>query len=138
MKRKIVVVQDDKGLQNVFRMILDRAGYEIEIYGDGMPILNNEFELPDLFLLDKKLPGVDGISLCKFLKSQTYTRHVPVIIISSNIGFGRSALTAGAAAFVENPYEIRGLLRIIEDHILANEPEFTNPDFKSPNRSHYN
>jgi CheY-like chemotaxis protein len=117
MKKKILVTDDDPSLQDIFRIILEKAGYEVTVLSNGSEILQNHYETPDLFLLDKQLPGIDGLDICKHLKSQKNTKDIPVIMISATVGIGSKAIKAGADAFIEKPFEKRHLLEVVEEYI---------------------
>src|SRR5689334_15688997 len=80
--KKIIFVDDDPTIQDVINLILE-DDYDVEIFSKGEPLFNDEFTVPNLFLLDRQLSGVDGLDLCRHLKAQERTRHVPVIIISA-------------------------------------------------------
>lgn len=115
--KKILVTEDDPGLQDIYRIILERAGYVVAMYSNGNDLLQNNFELPDLFLLDKQLSGTDGLEICKFLKSQPSTQNIPVIIISATVGIQKLADAAGADDFIEKPFEKKYLLQILDKHL---------------------
>jgi CheY-like chemotaxis protein len=117
MQKKILVTEDDPSLQDIFRIILESAGYEIEIRSNGNDILNDQYKMPDLFLLDKQLSGMDGIDICKHLKKQKKTKHIPVIMISANPGIAELSKSAGADGYIEKPFAKKYLLQVIEEHI---------------------
>jgi DNA-binding response OmpR family regulator len=117
MKKKILITEDDPGLQDIFKIILEKAGYDVEIISNGNPLLKDEFIVPDLFLLDKQLSGMNGIDICKHLKKQKKTQNIPVIMISANPGIGTLAHDAGANAYIEKPFEKNYLLKMVEDYI---------------------
>ena len=115
--KKILVTEDDPGLQDIYRIILERAGYSVTMYSNGNDLLQNNFDLPDLFLLDKQLSGTDGLEICKFLKSQPVTQNIPVIIISATVGIQKLVNAVGADAFIEKPFEKKYLLQVLEEHL---------------------
>ena len=115
--KKILITDDDQGIQDIFKLILEQAGYEVQVYGDASFILENIYTCPDLFILDKKLRGKDGLQICKFLKSQSFTKDIPVIIISATHGIEKLAKEAGADDFIEKPFEIKDLLNMVEKWI---------------------
>ncbi len=117
MKKKILITEDDPGLQDIFKIIFEKAGYDVEIMSNGNPLLKNEFDTPHLFLLDKQLSGIDGIDICKHLKKQKKTQDIPVIMISANPGIGAMAEDAGANAYIEKPFEKNYLLKMVEEYI---------------------
>jgi DNA-binding response OmpR family regulator len=117
MKKKILITDDDEGVQDIFKIILERAGYEVEIFGEAQSILENNYIHPDLFMLDRQLSGQDGLKVCRFLKSQNSTRGIPVIIVSATPGLAKLALDAGADDFIEKPFQIKDLLGVVQKWI---------------------
>src|SRR3712207_3337732 len=94
--KKIIIVEDDPGIQDAVQLIVKKAGYDITIYPDGTAILNNDYVIPDLFILDKQLIGVDGLDICRYIKNSDAARHVPVVMLSANPNIRRLAQAAGA------------------------------------------
>src|SRR5690242_5839526 len=117
MKKRILITDDDEVVQDIFKLKFERAGYEVEILGEAMSILENRYTHPDLFVLDRQLSGQDGLKVCKFLKSQNATRDIPVIIVSATPGIGKMAEEAGADDFIEKPFQIKDLLTVVEKWI---------------------
>jgi DNA-binding response OmpR family regulator len=117
MKKRILITDDDEGVQDIFKLIFERAGYDVEVLGEAMTILENNYNYPDLFVLDRQLSGQDGLKVCKFLKSQNSTRNIPVIIVSATPGIGKLARDAGADDFIEKPFQIKDLLGVVEKWI---------------------
>ena len=122
MKQRIIIADDDPGIQDVFKIIFERAGYEITQYSNGDSLLKNNFEVPDTFILDKQLSGTDGIDICRFLKSQERTKHVPVIMLSANPNIGNVSKEAGADDYLEKPFKIHDLLAMISKYIIKQDP----------------
>jgi DNA-binding response OmpR family regulator len=58
MKKKILVTDDDEGVQEIFKLIFEKEGYEVEVLGEANKIFENEYNIPDLFLLDRQLSGL--------------------------------------------------------------------------------
>jgi DNA-binding response OmpR family regulator len=117
MRHKILVADDDPGIRDIFNIILAKAGYDIEIKDDANEIFKNKFRIPDLFLVDRLLSGVDGLDVCRYLKSNEQTSHIPVIMVSASPDIGILAVKAGADDFVEKPFELGYLLKVIERNI---------------------
>ena len=101
MKRKILIADDDPGIRDIFQIVLVKAGYDIEVKDDASEIFGNNFRIPDLFLIDKLLSGVDGLDVCRFLKNNPQTNNIPVVMVSASPDIGVVALKAGADDFIE-------------------------------------
>jgi len=114
--KKILIIDDDPSLQDLLRMIFERAGYAVSIESNGNKILNNEYTCPDIFLLDRYLSGVDGLDICRHLKSDIHCNHIPVVMISASPDIATTAFQYGANEFVEKPFEIAELLRTVAKH----------------------
>lgn len=113
-KKHIILTDDDPGVQDAFRTALERAGYTVTVFTNGSPLLDSAFDVPDVFLLDKQLSGVDGLDVCRHLKSQSATANVPVIMMSATQHVDALARQAGADAFLEKPFRMKEMLAIIE------------------------
>jgi DNA-binding response OmpR family regulator len=122
MKKKIVIADDDDGIRDIFRLILEREGYELIIYSEGATLLQNmRTELPGVYLLDKQLSGMDGLDICKQLKNDTSTQDIPVIMISATPGLKDMSIAAGADDCLEKPFSRKDLLAIVEKNIVVTD-----------------
>ena len=113
--KKIIFADDDPSIQDVVNLIFE-DNYKVTTFSSGEPLLNNEFEVPDLFLVDKQLPGVDGFEICRFLKSQDKTKNIPVIMISASPHLKKLAKLAGADDSIEKPFPINELRQLIASY----------------------
>ncbi len=116
-KKKILVADDDAGILEMLKMMLEDAGYEVETTADGQTVGEVKEFVPDLILLDIWMSGMDGRDICKQLKSQQSTRKIPVIIVSANKDTDQLAKDAGADGFISKPFEIDNLLSVINKHL---------------------
>ena len=117
MKKRILVADDDPGIRDIFKMIFEKAGYSIDIKDSGREILEDNYERPDVFLIDKQLSGIDGLNVCRHLKSRKSTKDIPVIMISAAPDIGPLAEKAGADDYIEKPFDLKCLLALIDKHI---------------------
>ena len=117
--KKIIIIDDDEGIRDVLKIVFERAGYEVLLNGDGKFIFNDHYPLPDVFLLDRYLSGMDGLEICRYLKKNNYSKHVPVIMISASPDLEEMALKACADDFVEKPFNVKHLLNIVEKHVAV-------------------
>ena len=117
MPAKILIADDDPGIRDIFNIILVKAGYDIEVKEDANELFKNNFEIPDLFLIDKLLSGVDGLDVCRYLKKNPATCDIPVVMVSASPDIGPNAIDAGADDFIEKPFDLAYLLKVIERNI---------------------
>ena len=117
MRKRILVADDDPGLGDMLQMMLEDAGYEVEIQVDGQAVQQMKEPFPDLLLLDIRLSGTDGRTICEQLKSQEATHHIPIIILSAHKDTRRMARDAGADDFLTKPFEMKDLLALVAKHL---------------------
>ena len=112
----ILVVDDDPGILDALRFLFEDEGYRVQTSekGDYAEALHDDNGgLPDLIVLDILLSGKDGRDICRKLKSQADTRHIPIVMISAHPDAERSARDVGADAFVAKPFAIDDLLQVV-------------------------
>jgi len=123
-KRKILIVDDDPVVRDVFKIIFEKEGYEVDMKEDGRELLKNNFRKPDLFLIDKLLSGVNGLDICRHLKSQKSTQHIPVVMISASPGIANQSEQAGADDYIEKPFEREHLLHVVRKNLSIQRNEW--------------
>jgi DNA-binding response OmpR family regulator len=107
--RRILVVEDDPMLAEVVERYLTRAGFVVEVRGDGEQGLDRALEWePDLVVLDVMLPGVDGFEVCRRLRQSTPT---PVVMLTARAEEDDRVLglELGADDYVTKPFSPREL-----------------------------
>ena len=78
--KKILIVDDSLENLRLLASLLTKKGYKVISATDGQMALSIvKGEIPDLILLDVMLPQMDGYEVCRRLKSQEQTRHIPII-----------------------------------------------------------
>ena len=113
--KKIMVVEDDPVTLKVFSVRLERAGFAVVPVADGREVIDHiRTHMPDLLLLDMTLPG-GGLQAVDLMKRLPVLAHVPFIFVTANKNpsYVAQALKAGAAAFLEKPVDMDGLLGAI-------------------------
>jgi len=111
---KILVVENDLSLSDVLLFTLRRAGYEVVTAFDGLAALQQwETEKPDLIVLDLNLPKLDGLTVCRRIRSQAQT---PIIILSVRSGDEMivQGLELGADDYVVKPFSPNQLVARIK------------------------
>lgn len=107
---KILVADDDPAILDAISMMLELEGYLVDITVNGETIYKMEKDFPDLLLLDIWMSGQDGREICKYLKNNNQTKHIPIIMISASNDVIKSAVEAGADDFLAKPFDIDDLL----------------------------
>lgn len=110
---KILLTEVDKDLRFNLVRVLNEAGHKVESLNEGSRIVNDQVEIPDLFILDQKTPTIDGLALSKFLKINSKTKHVPIIMISTDPEARKKAKRIGVNDFLEKPLESKNLLKVV-------------------------
>lgn len=107
-KEKILLIEDEQSIRELICMTLEMAGYNtVYTAADGENgLMLAESKQPDLILLDLMLPGIDGLNVCRRLKSNEDTRNIPIIMLTakseeSDVVLG---LELGANDYVTKPF----------------------------------
>jgi two-component system alkaline phosphatase synthesis response regulator PhoP len=112
-KGKILVVDDEKNIAEALRYNLEKEGFRTLTAADGARALElAREELPDLILLDWMLPELEGLEVCRVLKREEKTRHIPVIMLTVRSGETDKVLglEMGADDYVTKPFSPRELM----------------------------
>jgi len=112
-KIKILVVEDEAPIQELLQFNLERSKYRVTVVDSGEEALETAEKLmPDLILLDIMLPGADGLEVCKRLKNNSKTQHIPIIMLTALCEEADivTGLELGADDYVTKPFSPRVLL----------------------------
>lgn len=123
MAHKIIVIEDEPDIANLLAFHLKSNGYDCIIAKDGKKGLSlAQSERPDLVLLDLMLPGMTGTDICKVLKGNAETSHIPIIMLTARgdevdriLGF-----ELGADDYVIKPFSPRELMLRIKTVLKRN------------------
>jgi CheY-like chemotaxis protein len=122
-KKRITVAEDDLEILFAINVMLENAGYDVVLSHCGRPLLTELKEVPDLIILDKLMPDVDGLEICRQLRSNANTKDVPVIMISAAHNFKIKALEGGVNECLEKPFQMQDLLRLVSKYTQADQSE---------------
>jgi two-component system phosphate regulon response regulator PhoB len=114
---KILIIEDERALSQVLTYNLQREGYETLVAYDGQEGLRKaQTLLPDLVLLDLMLPVIDGLDVCRRLRSGEQTRKIPILMLTAKgeetdqlVGF-----SLGADDYITKPFSVKVLLQRIK------------------------
>ena len=120
MAEKVLVVDDERQIRDLLGEFLEQEGYEVFLASAGEEAIElAEREIPHAILLDVKMPGIDGIEVCKRLKAEPKTQFIPVIMITGYVDNKMVAIESGADDFVNKPIylaelavRVKSILRI--------------------------
>lgn len=120
----ILIVDDTPANLSVLLNMLTQHGYKVRpaINGDiALTAVRNE--LPDLILLDIRMPGKDGYQVCRELKSDAATRDVPIIFISAldDIDDKVKAFQSGGVDYITKPFQLEEVLARVQTHLMLQE-----------------
>jgi two-component system, OmpR family, alkaline phosphatase synthesis response regulator PhoP len=111
-RKRIFVVEDEEEIQELIRYNLTKEGYLVFCTDSGEEALRRiPRDLPDLVVLDLMLPGVDGLEVCKSLKSGPETRDIPIIILTAKSEEADivTGLEIGSDDYITKPFSPRVL-----------------------------
>jgi len=121
MNARILVVDDDPEIVNLFAYALRRAGYQVEGVLDGRAALERARQVPpDLILLDVMMPGIDGYEVARQLRAEAATAAIPIVMLTARalIADQVEGLQAGANSYLVKPVTPSVLVNRVKE-ILA-------------------
>ncbi len=117
---QIMIIDDSPEILKLLKDILDYHGYLIRPFSSGGPALKSMMgEVPDLILLDIKMPVMDGYEVCNHIKSNEKTSKVPVIFISGQDDAADKVkgFNAGGVDYITKPFHLAEVMARIETHL---------------------
>lgn len=129
-KERILVVDDEEDLQELISYNLSKEGYRVTCVGTGEDAMREaRSNPPDLIVLDLLLPSVDGLEVCKLLKNDSRTKHVPIVMLTAK---GEEAdmvsgLELGADDYVTKPFSVP-VLKARVKAVLRRKQEKPSPE----------
>jgi len=112
-KKTVLIVEDEEDIQQLVGFNLIKAGFQVEYADSGEQALKNILEQhPDLIMLDLMLPGIDGMEICKILRSENKTAEIPIIMLTAK---GEETdivdgLEVGADDYITKPFSPKILI----------------------------
>lgn len=100
-KYKILIIEDDIPLRDMYRERLEMEGYNVEVASDGEEGLAKAVEFqPNLILLDLMMPKISGLDVLDILKSTPKTKDIPVIVLTALTTVKMKSLVFGAEDYL--------------------------------------
>jgi len=110
---RVLVVDDEEDLLELVNYNLTKEGYRVTCVSTGEEAINEaKSSLPDLVVLDLLLPRVDGLDVCKILKNDPKTQHIPIVMLTAKTEEADvvTGLELGADDYLTKPFSPRVLL----------------------------
>ena len=114
--KRIIVVDDDEEVLDTIELVLEIGGYEVEplTNAEGIHEIVNSFN-PDLIILDIVLGKIDGRTICKEIKTNAKTKHIPILMMSGLYKADEiNTLETPPDDFMPKPFKMDVLLEKIE------------------------
>lgn len=125
-KSRILIVEDDFDISNMLRIYFTAQGYDVDIAPRGSDALEKTRQgLPHLIVLDIMLPDIDGYEVCRTLRTNIRTSHIPVIFLTQKDERGDKlqGLELGADDYITKPFDIEELKLRVQNAIMRAERE---------------
>ena len=120
---RILVVEDDRSVRDALDRSLRAQGYEVTTAGDGLAALRAvQHEDPDLVVLDLGLPGMDGLAVCRRLRTDGDPRPVLILTARDAVGDRVAGLDVGADDYLGKPFALEELLARVRALLRRVEP----------------
>ena len=117
----ILVVERNPAVQQLERYFLEHAGYEVEFVNDGLVALSRAQELrPRIVVAEILVPKLDGLSLCRAIKTNPDTKKI-LVMIFSHLQAQDRATEAGADAFLIKPLDEQLLIGTLEKLLASRQ-----------------
>ncbi|HYX51713.1 MAG TPA: response regulator [Ktedonobacteraceae bacterium] len=115
--KDVLILDDDPDIVEALALILEDAGYTTRKLHmvETLDILQDD--LPGVIFLDIWMSGIDGRDICRHLKSQPATRHIPIILISANTNIQWIAKEVGADDYVAKPFDLEEVVAKVRKYL---------------------
>jgi DNA-binding response OmpR family regulator len=122
--KRILVVDDNADILAVVKIFLERNGFEVLAVSKGDDILNDIVNYsPQIILLDVYLRGSNGVEICNNLKSNSSTKHIPIIMFSAQTNDYLILRKCAADDFIAKPFDEKILIEKISNLLKTPNPK---------------
>ncbi|MDO9068638.1 MAG: response regulator, partial [Deltaproteobacteria bacterium] len=125
MSKLIYIVEDERDIADLVEHYLKKDGFKSEAISDGQRALERiRRQPPDLLVLDLMLPGIDGLELCRILRSEPATKRLPIIMLTAKAEETDKivGLEMGADDYLTKPFSPKELMARIRAIFRRNQP----------------
>jgi len=117
--KKILLIDDEKDFVDSIKEFLEKRGYAVTPAYNGIDGLEKTKELPDMVLLDIKMPDMDGFEVLQHLRSNPRTKNIPIIMLTSKAEVDSIFVSQRlrASDYIIKPVNLEDLLKMIERYL---------------------
>jgi two-component system alkaline phosphatase synthesis response regulator PhoP len=119
MNRDVLIIDDNPAIVEVLSLMLEDSGYTIRTLQEGETLETLQKDLPGVLLLDIWMSGRDGRDICKHLKSQPATQHLPIILISAHKDIKHITKEVGADDYLAKPFSMKEVITKVEKYLAS-------------------
>ncbi|OPL09332.1 MAG: ArsR family transcriptional regulator [delta proteobacterium ML8_F1] len=130
MRKKILVIEDDRHIVELIRFNLEANDYEVETSFDGKEGLMKALGIrPDLIILDIMIPEIDGLGVLNRLRVEESTKRLPIIMLTAKSSEMDKivGLEIGADDYITKPFSINELIARVKAHLRRTQREQEHP-----------
>jgi len=125
-KARLLLVEDDPDISKMLKIYFGGQGYDVDVASRGADALEKtRVGMPHLIVLDIMLPDIDGYEVCRTLRMNTRTSHIPIIFLTQKDERGDrlQGLEMGADDYITKPFDIEELKLRVQNAIARSERE---------------
>ena len=115
--KKITIVDDDSDLRDLLQVVLRFNDFKVEVFSNGEDFITNHKGETNLYIIDINLGGITGLDICKDLKNNDRTRHIPIIVISAHPEIEKLAKEVCADASLPKPFSQKTRIELISFYL---------------------
>lgn len=130
MDRLVLIIDDNRDTADSLVSMLNLLGYQAKVaYGPLVGITKFTQRFPDVILMDIHMQGMSGVDICRFIRRDPRTAHLPIILMSTDTqaALVAEARAAGANAFLAKPIDLEALEKTLQSVELPAGGQSTSP-----------
>ncbi len=117
---KILIADDEHNIRHILDFSLHAEGFNVVAAANGEEAVTLALaEEPDLILLDRMMPGQDGVETCRLLKNDDRTKHIPVVLLTAKGSYEdrEEGKAAGADEYITKPFSPQRVINLVQDFL---------------------
>jgi two-component system alkaline phosphatase synthesis response regulator PhoP len=125
MPHKVLAVDDNVDTILILSAVLEKEGYHVITARDGLEAIEKvQSDLPALILLDLMMPKMNGFDVCRAIKGNPKTSHIPILMLTAKTdpSSRKQGLALGANEYLTKPLNPKEILTKIREHLPPTEP----------------